>query len=87
VIERVSAPGQEAERPVSERVGERATSGQAGPAFLAAAGRSTWGLGPEAERPVSERVVERATSGQAGPAFLAAAGRSTWGLGPEAERR
>jgi len=33
---------------VSERVCERATSGQAGPAFLAAAGRSTWGLAPQA---------------------------------------
>jgi len=36
---------------MSERVTERTTSGQAGPAFLAAAGRSTWALGPEAEGP------------------------------------
>jgi len=36
---------------MSERVFERASSGQAGPAILAAAGRSTWALGPEAESP------------------------------------
>jgi len=35
---------------MSERVLERAISGQAGPAILAATGRSTWALRPEAER-------------------------------------
>jgi len=34
---------------MSERVFERATSGLAGPAILAVAGRSTCALGPEAE--------------------------------------
>jgi len=35
---------------MSERVLERATSGQAGPAFAAAAGRSTSGAPPKAGR-------------------------------------
>jgi len=36
---------------MSERVFERATSVQAGPTILVAAGRSTWALAPEGERP------------------------------------
>jgi len=36
---------------MSERVFERANSVQAGPAFLAATGRSAWALGLEGERP------------------------------------
>jgi len=36
---------------MSERVFERATSVQAGPAFPAAAGRSTWAVGPKGEGP------------------------------------
>jgi len=67
-----------------ERVRERTNSVQAGPAILAAAGRSTWELQPKAEVP-RERVRERTNSVQAGPAILAAAGRSTWELQPKAE--
>ena len=36
---------------MSERVRERANSVQAGPAILAAAGRSTWAVGPEGDGP------------------------------------
>jgi len=36
---------------MSARVFERASSVQADPAFLAAVGRSTWGLDPKGEGP------------------------------------
>jgi len=36
---------------MSERVFERANAVQAGPAFLAAAGRSTWALAQKGEGP------------------------------------
>jgi len=43
---------------MSERVSERATSVQAGPAFLAAAGRSTWAVDPEGRGPMSLESLE-----------------------------